>query len=156
MSMDPQQWLARLAGEWTYEMEAEATPGEEPIRDSGPERVRALGSWMLCEAEGRTPEGVTATSLMTLGWDPERQRVVGTFISSMMTYLWLYDGQFDADGRVLTLEAEGPSYEVEGTTAKYRDTIEFTGDDHRVQTSSYLRPDGTWHSFMTMNFRRTQ
>src|SRR5687768_9892176 len=42
------QWLARMVGEWTYEMEAEAEPGQPPIRDSGPESVRALGdAWVI-------------------------------------------------------------------------------------------------------------
>jgi hypothetical protein len=47
---------------------------------------------------------------MSIGWDPERGRFIGTFPSSMMAYLWLYDGVLEADGRVLTLSAEGPSY----------------------------------------------
>lgn len=149
-----QQWLRRMVGEWTYEMEAEAGPGEAPIKDSGPESVRALGdAWVMCEAGGTTPDGGTATSIMSLGYDPDRRRFQGTFISSMMTYLWIYDGELDAAGNVLTLGTEGPSYTGEGMM-KYRDTIEIRSDDHRVQTSSYQRPDGGWHQFMTTHYRR--
>lgn len=159
MPVEPQkehQWLGRMAGEWTYEMEAEAEPGEPPIKDSGTESVRSLGGiWVMCEASGVTPEGDDATSIMSLGYDPERGRFIGTFISSMMTYLWTYEGELDAAGSVLTLDAEGPAYTGEGMM-KYRDTIEFRNDDHRVQRSSYQDADGGWHEFMTTHYRRAK
>jgi hypothetical protein len=150
------QWLGRMAGEWTYEMEAEGEPGEPPIKDSGTESVRSLGGvWVMCEAHGAMPDGSDVTSIMTLGYDPERGRFVGTFIGSMMTYLWIYEGGLDPAGKVLTLDAEGPAYTGEGMM-RYRDTIEFESDDHRVQTSSYQRGDGGWHRFMTTHYRRTK
>lgn len=158
MAVEPQQehqWLARLVGEWTYEMEAEAEPGDPPIRDTGSESVRSLGGvWFLCEATGQMPDGTPATSLMTLGYDPTRQRFVGTFLGSMMTYLWVYDGTLDAAGRVLTLDTEGPDFADETRMARYRDAIEFVDDGHRTQTSAYQREDGTWHEFMTIHYRR--
>jgi Protein of unknown function (DUF1579) len=150
------QWLQRLAGEWAWEMEAEGQPGEPPIRESGTESVRSLGPWAICESTGRTPDGGEATSIMSIGYDPERGRFIGTFLSSMMAYLWLYDGELDADGRVLTLAAEGPSYTGEPGTASYRDTIELVSDDHRVHTSAYQAADGSWHQFMTVHYRRTR
>lgn len=149
------QWLQRLAGEWTYEMEAEGPPGEPPIRETGPESVRSLdGVWMI--AESQMPDGRAVTSVLTLGYDPARGRFVGTFIGTMMTYLWVYDGELDAEGRVLSLYAEGPSYTEEGQMAKYRDTIEFRGDDERVHTSGYQTADGSWRQFMTMTYRRNR
>lgn len=148
------QWLARLVGDWTWEMEAEGAPGEPPVRDSGTESVRSLhGTWVLCEAGAKGPDGTPETSLMTLGFDADRGRFQGTFISSMMSYMWIYDGWMD-DAGVLTLEAEGPSYTEEGGMARYRDTMELRGDDERVQTSAYQRPDGSWHPFMTNLYRR--
>jgi surface antigen len=107
----------------------------------------------MCEARGTTPDGGGATSIMTLGFDPDRGRFTGTFVASMMTHLWIYEGELDAAGSVLTLDTEGPAYTGEGMM-KYRDTIELRGDDHRVQTSSYQREDGSWNSFMTTHYRR--
>lgn len=150
------QWLGRMAGEWSYEMEAEGEPGQPPIRESGAESVRSLqGVWVMCESGGAMPDGSTFTSIMTLGYDPDAQRFRGTFLSSMMTYLWIYDGQLDAAGGVLTLDAEGPAYTGEGMM-NYRDTIQFQSDDHRVHTSSYQKGDGSWHQFMTVHYRRTK
>jgi hypothetical protein len=65
--------------------------------------------------------------VITLGFDPKRNRYVGTWIGSMMNHLWVYDGELDANKRVLTLNAEGPSFSGDGTMAKYQDIIEFVG-----------------------------
>jgi hypothetical protein len=149
------QWLQRLVGDWTFEAEAEGPEGET-IRDTGTEFVRSLdGVWTLAEGRGQGPEGTEVTSITTLGYDPARGRFVGTFISSMMTYLWVYDGALDAEGRVLSLDARGPGYPDHTQMMDYRDTIELRGDDERVHTSSARQPDGSWHPFMSITYRRT-
>src|SRR3712207_8501500 len=58
------------------------------------------------EGQGDMPGGGVGTTLMTLGYDPQTQRYVGTWGGSMMNYLWVYDGELDVDGRVLTLASE--------------------------------------------------
>jgi hypothetical protein len=147
------RWLERLVGEWTFEGDMESDQPE--AKHTGTERVRSLGGvWVLCEWEGQTPEGEPAASVLTLGYDPARGRFVGTFIGSMMAYLWIYEGSLDASGQVLTLESEGPSFTAEGQMAKYRDVMAFESDDHRVFTSAYLGDDGEWHVFMTLHYRR--
>ena len=159
MKVEPQkehQWLQKLVGEWTYEGEARMGPDQPPMKSTGSESVRSLGGvWFLCEGQGEMPGGGgPATTLMTLGYDPQTKRFVGTWIGSMMTRLWVYDGALDAAETVLTLDAEGPSMTDPEKTAKYKDVIEFKSDDHRVLTSHVLGDGGTWHRFMTANFRR--
>jgi hypothetical protein len=149
-------WLHRLVGEWEYEHEVTDQPGGQPTEKlRGTEHVRSLaGLWIVAEGEGEMPDGGRAQTLMTLGYDPQRQRYVGTWLGSMMTHLWVYDGALDAAERVLTLESEGPSFTVEGAMAKYRDVIELVSDDHRTLTSQVLGEDGQWHQFMTAHYRR--
>jgi hypothetical protein len=157
MSVAPQdehRWLERLVGEWTFEAEDDALAAEGKHR--GTERVRSLaGIWVVCEGQGQTPGAEAGTSVMTLGYDPARGRFVGTFVASMMTHLWIYDGALDAAGRALTLETEGPSFTTEGQLGRYRDVVTFEGDDHRVLTSHHMGHDGRWNAFMTMHYRRT-
>lgn len=149
-----QRWLERLVGEWTSEMEASMKPGDPPETFTGTESVRSLdGVWVLCE--GR-PSGGSSTTIMTLGYDVARQRYVGTFIGSMSTYMWIYEGTVDASGNVLALETEGPSFTDESRMAKYRDTIEFRSDDHRVLTSRAQGEDGAWQQVMEVHYRRTK
>jgi hypothetical protein len=97
-----------------------------------------------------------ATTLMTLGYDPQKKQYVGTWVGSMMTHLWIYEGSLDEEEKILTLNTEGPSFSAEGKLGKFRDVIEIKSDDHRVLTSHMLGDDGTWHQFMTANYRRKQ
>jgi hypothetical protein len=157
MQAQPQQehdWLQRFVGEWTYEGEA-GEPGKETEKSSGTESVRSLGGlWVLGEGSTTMPDGSPATTLLTLGYDPDKKRFVGTWIGSMMTYLWVYDGELDSQNRVLTLNCEGPSMLPEGGTAKYRDVHEFVDGGHRVMTSHVQQADGTWAQFLTAHYRR--
>ena len=156
MHAEPQQehqWLHQLVGDWTFETEATMEPGKPPQKFSGAERVRSIGGlWMVCEGEGEMPDGDTGTTVMTLGYDPAKKRFVGTFIGSMMTNMWLYEGELV--GNVLTLDSEGPSFSGDGKTAKFQDIIEVKSNDHRVLSSRMLGDDGQWHGFMTANYRR--
>src|SRR5882724_4163787 len=137
------EWLHRLVGDWTYESECSMGPGQPPSKFAGMESVRSLGGvWVLCEGRGHMPGGGTGLTIMTLGYDPAKKRYVGTFIGSMMTHLWIYDGELDAAGKVLTLDTEGPSFN-DGKMAKYKDVIEFKSDDHRVLSSHALGEDGS-------------
>ena len=149
------QWLQKLVGEWTSEMEAAMDPDKPAETFVGTETVRSIGGlWTMGEGRGDMPGGGTAVTVMTLGYDPARKRFVGTFIGSMMTHMWVYDGTLDATGKVLTLDAEGPHFAAEGKTAKYKDAIEFLSDDHRTLTSHMLGDDGKWNHFMTAHYRR--
>jgi hypothetical protein len=151
------KWLEKMVGEWTSEAEMTTEPGKPQEKCSGTESVRSLGGlWVLAEGHGEMPGGGgPATMMLTLGYDPQKKKFVGTWVGSMMTHLWVYSGTLDAGERVLTLEAEGPSMAApESKMAKYRDVIEFKSDDHRVLTSHMLGDDGKWSHFMTAHYRR--
>lgn len=76
-------------------------PDQPPQKSTETEKVRSLGGlWIQCKGQGEMCGG-PATTMMTLGYDPQKQRFVGTWLGSMMTYLWLYDGEMDAAQRVL-------------------------------------------------------
>jgi len=158
MHAEPQkehQWLQKLVGEWTSEMEAVMGPDKPPETFRGTDSVRSIGGlWAVCEGRGEMPGGGQAVTIMTLGYDPAKKRYVGTFIGSMMTYMWLYDGEVDPSGKKLILDAEGPDFAVEGKMSKYMDIIEFKSDDHRVLTSQMLGEDGKWTQFMEAHYRR--
>lgn len=150
------RWLQKLVGDWTIEMEVSPAPGEPPEKFTGTETVRSLdGIWFLAEGRSPMPGGGEGTTLMTLGYDPQKGRFVGTWIGSMMSYLWVYDGELDAGGRKLSLHSEGPDMTEEGKIVPYKDVIEFLGDDHRTLTSHGLNEKGEWSPFMEVHYRRT-
>jgi hypothetical protein len=160
MHVQPQrehQWLQKLVGDWTSEMEACMGPDQPIIKSKGVESVRCLGElWTLGEGRGEMPDGKPATTLMTLGYDGAKQRFVGTFVGSMMTHMWLYEGTLDAASRVLTLDTEGPDFSGGPKLARYKDVVEIIDDDHRTLSSSVEGADGKFTQFMTAHYYRTK
>ena len=157
MEAKPQQehqWLERLVGEWSYELDCQMGPDAAPSKATGCEVVRSIGGlWTVREGEGEMPGCGKAQTVMTLGFDPQKQRFVGTFIASMMTHLWIYEGTLDASGKRLVLDTEGPNCSQTGM-ARFQDIVEIVDDDHRMLSSQTLGEDGEWHQFMTGHYRR--
>jgi Protein of unknown function (DUF1579) len=148
------QWLDKFIGEWTSEAEYSMEPNGEPSKSTGTEVVKSIGGvWIVAEGDSDMPDGGMGKTIMTLGFDPQTDRFIGTFIGSMMTHLWLYNGSLDATEKVLTLDTAGPNFS-QTAIAKYKDIIEFVSDDHRVMKSQFLMDDGNWNHFMTAHYRR--
>jgi len=79
---------------------------------------------------------------------------VGTWVDSVTSHLWKYEGTVDDSGKTLTLEAEGPNFMADGQTAKFRDVYTFKSKDHIIVRSSMQSEDGSWVQFMTSSYRR--
>lgn len=150
---DEHRWLAQLVGDWTYE--GRSLPDDPNCNSSGTESVRMLGElWMLADAVGRMADGHPSRSLITVGFDPDKGRFVGSFIGSMMTSFWTYDGALDPDGRALRLRSEGPHFDGSPGTALYEDVIEIISPDERVLRGRVQGKDGAWSDFMVTRYRR--
>jgi hypothetical protein len=149
------RWLQKMIGDWSYEVEATAVPGQPAETSTGTESVHSLGGlWVVCAGRGEMAGIGMAYTQMTLGYDTEKKRFVGSWVGSMMTQQWVYEGTLDEARKTLTLESEGPSMKEDGSRALYRDTIRFESDDHRVLTSHVRGDDGQWQAFMTAHYRR--
>jgi hypothetical protein len=150
-------WLHQLVGEWTFESECEMGPDQPSMKTEGHEVVRSFGKlWTIGEGTSESPDGGTWKAITTLGYDPQTKRFVGSFIASVMTHFWPYNGSLDPTGKILTLDSEGPSFADNGAMAKYQDIIEIITPDHKTLTSRVQSSDGTWHHFMTAHYRRKQ
>ena len=147
------EWLKRMIGDWTYEGNGSGPVGGESF--SGKETVRALGDvWIVARGEGTMQCAGESHTLVTLGYDPANGRFVGTWVGSMMSMLWVYDGELDESGNALNLYAEGPAFDGGDRTALYRDRIELFSDNERVMMSAVQTENGEWSQFMEMRFRR--
>lgn len=159
MFSEPQaehRWLDALLGHWEFTHECQMGPGEAPSKTTGKAVGRTMGGlWLLLDCSGDTPPMGPWTSQFTLGFDPFKGRFVGSFIASMMTYLWTYDGQLDADGKRLVLDADGPRMDGQGM-AKYQDLFEIVSPDHWLLRSQMLGDDGQWQQFMQGHHRRIE
>jgi hypothetical protein len=141
-------FLEKMVGSWDVTSDMS---GDNPWV----ENVRSLqGLWIVAEGSGDMPGGEgPATTMLTLGFDAAKGKYVGTWLGSMMDYLWVYEGEVEPDGRTLSLYTIGPSMAGEGM-ADYRERITFVTDEHRSFTSSAKQPDGSWKQFMEAHYHR--
>ncbi|WP_210049768.1 DUF1579 domain-containing protein [Neorhizobium petrolearium] len=143
-------FLERMVGIW------EVSSPDMGTDEKWVEVVRSLhGIWFVAEGNGNMPQGGgAATTMLTLGYDPAKGKYVGSWIGSMMAYLWVYEGEVSADGTTLSLYTTGPDFAEPGKTGEYREQIIFKDDDHRIFNSSAKQPDGTWKQFMEAQYTR--
>ncbi len=154
--LEEHEWLQQYVGEWDVTSETRMEPGAEPSRMTSTEHARSIGPlWILNEGTIGTGEDAFR-AVLTLGYDPEQEAFVGTWIDSVTPYLWTFTGELDEGKRVLTLETEGPRWGESGTTAKYRERHEFVDADHRRTASSIQKEDGTWFTFLETDCRRRE
>ncbi|MEK1930465.1 MAG: DUF1579 domain-containing protein [Pararhizobium sp.] len=152
--LDEHRWLEQLTGRWRVSFDMPATTGEQACEGAWLEETRSLGgAWIVSEATGIMPDGSKATNIMTLGYDPAKKRYVGSFVSSVMTYLWVYEGTLDETGTVLTLDCEGPDFAI-GGTARYQDIITIKDENTRNFSSRTQNADGTWKPVMSSDYKR--
>jgi hypothetical protein len=149
-------WLTQLAGEWESEAEILMEPGKPPVKCKGTETVRAIGGFWIV-AESRMKMGEQAmTGILTLGYDTEKKKYVGTWVDSMTHYMWKYEGTLDEAGKVLTLSTRGPSPDGTGKMANFREVMELKDKDRKTFSSAVEGPDGKWTTFVTVTSRRVK
>lgn len=151
------EWLQQLVGTWDAEAEMHGEPGQPAMQSKGIETVRSVGGfWVQTEMKSTLPWDSSApfTGIMTLGYDPGARKYRGTWIDSMTSHLWIYEGALDATGKVLTLETRGPCPHRPGELANFRETIEIKDAHIRTFTTSIQNEDGTWTKMMTATSRR--
>jgi len=149
------KWLNQLVGEWKTESTAQSPDGET-FKCEGTATATSLGGFWVIITIDNQMDGTTMRGVMTVGYDPKSKKYIGTWVDSMTSYLWKYEGSVDEAGKVLTLGAPGPNM-LDPTSDKqlnFRDVFEIKGKDHLVLSGSVEAEPGKWTTFMTMNFER--
>jgi hypothetical protein len=146
--------LKQLVGEWDMTFTMYMQPDQPPVESKGTDSVRSLGDlWVISEMK-TTMMGAAYNGIMSLGYDPDKKQVHGTYIDSFGCVLWVYKGTLNEAGDTLTLETEGPSLDQPGKTARYRETITFKGKDTRSFNSTFESKDGKWVKIVTIEYSR--
>lgn len=150
-----QAWLKQLVGEWESEAELIRGPGKPAKKRRGKESTRAIGEfWVVSDLKAELPTGESMSAVYTLGYNPEKKKYVATWIDSVTSHMWIYEGTLDETGKILTMESDGPNAMVAGKTARFRDVIEIKSRDLRTLTSSSQADDGAWTTFVSSQVRR--
>lgn len=147
-------WLHQLAGEWDTTMEVFMEPGKPPITGKGTESGRMLGGfWLVANGTGDMM-GSKFNSVLTVGYDPAKKKYIGSWVDSMSSYQWKYEGTLDPTGKILTMETEGPCPLAPGKLLKFKEVTEIKSKDHKVFTSNVQGEDGKWTKMVTVDFKR--
>jgi hypothetical protein len=145
------EWLKQLEGEWVCDSEAVMAPGQPPVKFKGTETVRSLGGlWYVAEIKGDML-GAQMVGHMTVGYDADKKKYVGTWVCNMDPEMITYVGT--VDGKTISLECEGKN-PTTGKKCKMKDVIEIKDKDNKVLTSYIQGDDGKWTQFMTMTAKR--
>ena len=121
------EWLQPLVGEFTSESDCMDQDGNRNVFTGTLSGCSVGGMWVVLKGEGVFGDEPWENRIV-LGYDATQGRYVGTFIGSMFTQMWLYNGQIDpTDGR-LVLDTVGPKFTGEGT-ANYQDIVEIVDKD---------------------------
>lgn len=147
------KWLDQLIGDWSFEHNCNMPDGNASTAQ-GKMTCRSLGGmWLIAESNGDSPGGGTWSSIMTIGFDTVLNRYVGTFVGSMMSNVWQYEGIVDATAKRLPMACEGPKFDGSGR-CQYRDTIEIVDSDNWLMTSEMQTDDGRWIKFLDATHQR--
>jgi hypothetical protein len=148
------EWLQQLVGQWEADLEVWPEPGKPPLKFKSTENARRIGKlWVLADSEVVAP-GMPFARALTLGYDPQPKKYVGTWVDSNSMHIGTYEGTMDAAGKALTLEGEMPSPFVAGKLVRVREVIELKDRDQKVVTTSLQGADGRWQTLVTVNARR--
>lgn len=146
--------LKRFVGSWVSESECSTGPDSEPMNNQGEVTSRMLGErWVINEMTIQAG-GTEVVGVQTIGYDPAKDKYVGTWVDSMQNHLWVYEGSYDEATKTLTLEAMGPNLMAGGGLIPFRDTYRFVSDDLIESRSEARDDDGEWVTFMTGTMRR--
>ncbi len=148
-------WFDDFLGTWEFSHRCDAGPDQPQSETQGTMSVRSLGGlWCLMDCTGTSPEGSEWFSQFCLGYDLKKGKFVGSFVASMMTHLWLYEGALDETKRILTLDVEGPRFDGKDGMVMYQDIFEKVNSNEWLLHSRVLGDDGQWIQFLEGIHRR--
>jgi hypothetical protein len=96
--VEQHKWLDQLVGEWTISTELKFAPEAPPVTCEGKETVRKLGGFWTVSEQNSDFMGTEMKGVMTLGYDPEKKKYIGTWVDSVGHHMWHYVGTINDAG----------------------------------------------------------
>ena len=146
--------LAKAVGAWDAEIESMmGGPGASAEKSKGSETVKALpgGLWMMSDFQGEFG-GMPFHGHGVNGYDPAKQKYVGTWVDSFGTHLSTMEGTVDEKTKTGTFFMEGP--DMTGKMVKYRLVTKWIDDDNRTFEMFGPGPDGKEGEVMKITYKR--
>lgn len=148
--------LQERVGSWDVACSFYMDPSQPPLETQGRERVEAFGQFWTIGLFETEMMGMPFQGRGTIGYDPLAEHYVTTWIDTMMPHLYVFTGKYDAAGRVLEMEGEGPDCTVAGRIARYRTREERRSADEHVFEMFMQTAGGEWVKNFTHVYRRAR
>ena len=136
----PHKLLANLSGSWTTKTTAWMSPDEPPVEGTGTCEQKMIldGRYLQQEYTGEMM-GSPFTGINLIGYDNHTKKYESTWIDSMSTGIYYFEGRASADGRTITQES---NYDdpVRGPTV-WRSVTRIV-DDNTLKYEMYLTSKG--------------
>jgi hypothetical protein len=149
----PHEALTEMTGNWHTLTQHFMTPGQPPVESEGTcEQTMLLGGRYLQQEFHGDMMGAPFSGIGITGFDNQSQKYVSTWIDSMSTRIFYFEGTADADSRIITQECrsedpiKGPMTWRSVTRVVDRDTHTFemygtdkSGREEKMMAIRYTR-----------------
>ena len=145
--------LAKQVGVWDASLEyLDFNTGEMAKSKGTSSRQQPLGPLWLVDRFQAQVMGMPFKGMGTTGYDPQKKKMVGTWIDSMTPSLMVIEGNWDEDGKVLTMSGMGPGEDGEPVKTTLVTTMHST-DKHVFQMFAET-PGGEDMLMMTITYSK--
>jgi hypothetical protein len=137
---EPHRMLAKLTGIWTTKTTAWMDPEQPPMEGTGAcEQMMLLDGRYLQQEYTGEMMGSPFHGINLIGYDNHTKKYVSTWIDTMSTGIYYFEGTADETGRTITQEC---TYDdpVKGPTL-WRSVTRIV-DDNTLEYEMYLTPKG--------------
>jgi Protein of unknown function (DUF1579) len=141
--------LKQLEGTWDVVMkvgDAAETKGKVTYK------MELGGLWLVSDFQGEFSPGQKFTGKGLDGYDALKKQYVSVWVDSMSNSPIISQGDYDKQGKVLTMIGEGPG--PDGKPLKYKMTTEHRDKDHLLFTMFGAGADGKEGPLFTIAYKR--
>ncbi len=136
----PHKTLASLSGTWITRTRAWMEPDKPPMESTGTcEQKMLLGGRYLQQEYNGEMMGSPFTGINLIGYDNHTKKYVSTWIDSMSTGIYYFEGTASADGKTITQES---SYDDPVRGPMVWRSVTRIVDDNILEYEMYLTPKG--------------
>jgi hypothetical protein len=136
----PHKMLAKLAGTWTTRTRAWMEPDKPPMEGTGAcEQKMLLDGRYLQQEYASEMMGSPFSGINLIGYDNHTRKYMSTWIDSMSTGIYYFEGTAGADGRTITQES---SYDDPVRGPMVWRSVTRIVDDNTLEYEMVLIPKG--------------
>jgi hypothetical protein len=142
------QKLKDLEGTWDVVMKF----GDSETKGKVVYKMDLGGLWLISEFEGEFSPGQKFSGRGLDSYDRYKKKYVSVWVDSMAASPVVSEGNYDKEGKILSMTGEGPG--EDGKPTKYKMVTEHQDKDNMVFTMFGLGPDGKETKLFAIAYKR--